>query len=354
MRASVVEGRVEDHRVETAWRAAIRGQAALSSPYFDPAYFRAVASVRDDVYLLVVEDAGEVVALLPFQRRPGGVGGPVGGPINDFQSLLTVRDVPLEPAWLVKQAGLHWLRFDHWICAQARFMTHRAVLAPSPVIDLSGGMDGYLAGRQREGRATAARLRAKVRRIERDLGPLRFEWDVRRPEVLAWVMATKTAQARRVGSALLFERPWAREVVARIHQTRTPSFQGLLSAAWAGDHLVAAHMGMRAGPVLHYWFPAYDRSLQPYSSGLVLLWRVMEEAASQGILRIDLGKGEHAFKDRLKTHDEHVAEGWVAASAAVTRGLEGAARVRGWASGGALGQRADRALLRVRRFLRYR
>ncbi|MCB9645079.1 MAG: GNAT family N-acetyltransferase [Deltaproteobacteria bacterium] len=358
MRTTVVSGReVADRRIAAAWRDARAGRTELASPYFDPAYVACMAEVRDDVFVLVVEDGGAVVALLPFQRMPGAVGCPVGGPINDFQGLLALPGVDVEPRWLVRQAGLLWLGFDHWVAEQPAFTAHRTVMAASPVIDLAEGMAGYLARQQAEGRNTASRLRHKARRLERGVGPLRFEWHVEDPEVLARVIEWKTAQSERTGTALLFERPWARAVVDRIRHTQTTPFAGVLSALWAGDRLVAAHMGMRSEHVLHYWFPTHDPELSEYSCGLIFLWHLMEAAAAQGMLRLDLGKGDQAYKDRMKTHDAFVAEGRLAAHPAVGAALRGATRSLAWARDGTLHDpthQVDRVLRRVRRFLRYR
>ena len=47
-------------------------------------------------------------------------------------------------------------------------------------------------------------------------------------------------------------------LLRRLFDTRSSDFGGMLSAVYAGPHLVAAHFGLRAGPVLHWWFPVYD------------------------------------------------------------------------------------------------
>ena len=357
MRTTVVPGREVGGTIEAAWRAAVAGRPELSSPYFDIEYLRCIASVRDDVFVEVVEDAGQVIALLPFQRRAGRIGGPVGGPMSDFQGLLSVAGGEVEPSWLVRQAGLLLLQFDHWVAEQPEFTAHRTALAPSATIDLEGGIERYLARRSDMGRQTAARLRHKARRLARGLGPLRFEWRVRDPEVLDRVLAWKTEQSRRTGSAELFTRPWARAALEAIHAADSPSFGGVLSALWAGDRLVAGHMGMRSRTVLHYWFPAYDRAYSEYSAGLLLRWEIMQGAEAQGVLRIDLGKGEQPYKERMKTHDVLVAEGRVASSATLARAITGAGDGARWIRRSPLSgpaRQLNRVVRRVRRYLRYR
>ena len=70
----------------------------------------------------------------------------------------------------------------------------------------------------------------------------------------------------------------------------------MLSSLYAGDKLVALHLGMRSGTTFHYWFPAYNPQYSKYSPGFMLLMHLIQESAEKGIRMIDLGAGDEQYK----------------------------------------------------------
>jgi CelD/BcsL family acetyltransferase involved in cellulose biosynthesis len=66
---------------------------------------------------------------------------------------------------------------------------------------------------------------------------------------------------------------------------------GVISSLEAGGRLLAAHFGLRRGPILHYWFPVYDPALARYGPGRLLLAAIIEAAPLHGISRIERGVG---------------------------------------------------------------
>ena len=85
----------------------------------------------------------------------------------------------------------------------------------------------------------------------------------------------------------------------------------MLSAVYAGPDLLAAHFGLRAGRVLHWWVPAYDPAFARFSPGWVLLRAVIQAAPEMGVERIDLGRGLDDYKRRAMTGYELVSQGTV-------------------------------------------
>src|SRR5258707_3012366 len=59
-----------------------------------------------------------------------------------------------------------------------------------------------------------------------------------------------------------------RSLMSRLLHTRDPAFAGILSTVHIGDDLVAAHFGIRADGVLHWWFPVYDPRSEEHTSEL--------------------------------------------------------------------------------------
>ena len=89
----------------------------------------------------------------------------------------------------------------------------------------------------------------------------------------------------------------------------------MLASVYAGDTLAAVTMGLRAGPVFHWWFPSYEQALSRYSPGLILLLCLAEKAESLGLEVIDLGKDHALYKERWANRLVPLAEGSVTTAA---------------------------------------
>ena len=126
-----------------AWADIQRADAALDSPYFRPEFTQAVAAVRGDVEVGVLEEGGEPVGFFPFQRGRRNVARPVGGMMSDFHGVVVRQGVAWDPRQLLRGCGLSAWHFDHLIAAQEPFRPHHWSVAPSPYIDLSQGWEGY-------------------------------------------------------------------------------------------------------------------------------------------------------------------------------------------------------------------
>src|SRR5438045_3016506 len=76
-----------------AWRALQDSNADLYSPCFAPEFTQAVARVRHDVEVAVIEgEKGEIEAIFPFQRKYRTRAIPVGGIVSDYQGLICRAD----------------------------------------------------------------------------------------------------------------------------------------------------------------------------------------------------------------------------------------------------------------------
>jgi CelD/BcsL family acetyltransferase involved in cellulose biosynthesis len=312
------------------WTELQEAAAGLESPYFRPEFTLDVAAVRKDAEVAVFERGGEPVGFLPFQRTGWAVGRPVGWPLCDFQGAIVSPEVDWDPVEMVRTCGLSVWEFDHLLVEQARFAPHHVARADSPYIDLSGGFDAYVAERRRAGSALMTQVLRKARKAERELGSLRFEAHADDPAVLATLIAWKRAQYQRTDARDVLGYRWVRALIERILARRDPAFRGLLSALYVGDRLAAVHLGMRSRRTLHWWFPAYDRELEEYSPGLLLLVEIARAAPSLGVARIDLGKGMERYKRSLMSGAIPLAEGSVECHALVRRVRAGWHRGRRW------------------------
>lgn len=266
----------------------------------------------DDVRVAVVgEGAGN--GFLPFQFG-GGDGTPLAHGVSDFHGIVAEDASGWDAAELVAACGLRSWSFHHVPTSQKLFQPHRRAVWPCPWMDLSAGFEAYAARLRGAGSTVVAKLAAAERRMERDLGPLRFEAHTSDAAVLRALMRWKSAQYRAWGAKDRFAEGWELDLLRRLLEVQTPDFAGTLSALFAGDELLAAHLGMRSLHNWHYWFPAYDPRFARYSPGLVLLLRMAQWAPAAGLRRIDLGKGEEPYKRRLGSAESSVASGRVVAS----------------------------------------
>ncbi len=294
----------------TAWSAIQRSHAEFSSPFFRPAFTRLVAFVRPDVEVAVLEEAGAPVGFFPFQRTFFNAGWPVGSGVNDYHGLIAPPDVQCDPCELLHACRLSSWHFDHLVPVHAPFKSKAWSAADSPYIDLRDGFDSYLRSRE-NGSRIMADYRRKKRRIEREVGPLRYEPHVSTPAVLATCIRWKVQQYRRTGVVNIFKYSWTAKLLHSILDYHSRDFASAMPVCYAGDRIVAVNFGMRSGDVFHSWFPAYDAELAQYSPGLLHFVEMMKAAKSQGINRIVLGKGDESYKKRLMNGADRVAQGCV-------------------------------------------
>ena len=274
----------------------------------------AVAEVRRDAQVCIVEDSAGAAGFFPFQLGYMGVGHPIGGPLSDYQGVIARGDWHWDGEELIRSCGLKVWHFDHLLVAQKPFSRFHRVEAQSPIIDLSRGYEAYLEERREAGTEQIKKANYARRRLEREVGPVRIEFHVVNREVLQLLMKWKSQQYVESGKLDIFSVPWVVEVVERIWQSQHENFAGMLSVLYAGDKPLAAHMGLRSQSVLHYWLPAYDPAFARYSPGILLLLGMAEYAPTAGLRVIDMGNGRALYKQRLTNGSIPIVEGEVAVS----------------------------------------
>ena len=306
------------------WEELRSGRPELASPYFHPEFVVALGDAHPATRVGVIEDGGRVAGFFPFESGRFGAGRPAGSPLSDFHALVADREAEIVPRELIRGAGLAFWEFDHLLASETMFEPHFEKLASSPYIDLAAGFDGYLEERRRAGAARLGPIQRKARKLEREVGGVELVASSKDARALDFVFSCKSQQCRRTGALDFFSAlGWTAPFVRRLAETETPGFSGMLSVLNAGGRIVAAHMGMRAGGTFHWWFPVYDPGdpVAKYSPGAILLLKLTETLAGMGVTRIDLGKGDDAYKASFMSGEIAVAEG-----AVETRSLASALR----------------------------
>jgi CelD/BcsL family acetyltransferase involved in cellulose biosynthesis len=306
MKISIIPGRELSDSLVGNWRRLQQSNADLASPYFHPEFTRVVARARPDVEVAVVEADGKITAFFPFQREDGAIGRPVGGILSDYHGIICAPGFGCDARELVRRCRLKAWDFDHLLASQSFFAEFHHSTDLSPQLDLSQGFDAY----NRSVKWIQSEQR-KARHIQTDLGPLRFVSHSADRQHLDQVVAWKSQQYAKTKVANPFINSWFNEIVSEIHRTEHAEFSGVLSLLYAGDCLVAGHIGIRAGPILHSWFPTYDLQMSRYSPGLLLFMKMAEHAPAAGIRIIDLGQGMSTHKQRMMNSSCRLASGSV-------------------------------------------
>jgi CelD/BcsL family acetyltransferase involved in cellulose biosynthesis len=307
-----------------AWLRILAESPSLDSPFFRPEYTQAVAAVRPQAAVAVLSDERGMVGFFPHERDARNVGRPVGGSLCDFQGVVTRPGETFDAEQLVRECGLAAWLFDKLLASQEAFRAHHGLTCDSPFIDLRGGFSAYLAEKRRNGSRTFEQAERKARKIERELGPLRFEYHAEDQRLFDTLLDWKVQQYRRLGTLNYLASAWTTALLESIRHARHSDFAGPMSVLFAGERPVAIHLGLRSRAIFHVWYPAYDPALAGYSPGLVFWLELLRATDGLGIARIDLGRGDERYKASLQTGAIRLAEG-----AVDLRPIAGSLR-RGW------------------------
>jgi CelD/BcsL family acetyltransferase involved in cellulose biosynthesis len=297
-----------------AWHQLRAANPALDSPYFHPGFSAAVNKSRPVQVAVGRDERGAVSALLPMHRE-GQVARPVGWPGADFQGPISAPGTAF-PALKLLTGGVRRFAFDHLIEPNQDFAPWFESSRPSPFVDTTGGLEGYLGRASKSGKDNMGQARRRTSKAEKQLGPIRFEADVVDEDALREVVRLKRAQYEATGATDYFAEQDRVDMLTRLLHTRGTEFAGVLSTVHAGPHLLAAHFGIRSGPVLHWWFPVYDPEFSALAPGWILLRELVGAAPQLGVGRIDFGRGDDEYKRRAKTGEVMVAQGVVSRSSA--------------------------------------
>ncbi len=293
----------------TAWRAIQAANAELDRPFFAPEWFGALDDAGHAVEIAVLGD-GRDRGFFPFHREGRGLL-PPGGRLSDFQGWIGPSDLPVDMRAVLEAVGARSLRFNHLLACQDAAARWAADRADSPLADVTEGFEAFLAAHRARGSGWVTQVPRKARKLGREAGELRFELMTRDPEVLARLREWKRAQRERTRTLDPLGEAWAERAVERCLTTDEPGFGGVLSALYAGDELVAAHLGLRSRGTLHVWFPTYNVERESHSPGMILMYELIRAAAEAGITRVDFGKGPERYKSSMMTGSERLAEGSV-------------------------------------------
>ncbi len=293
-----------------SWNKIITDESVYASPFFSPDFTRTVASVRDDVYVGVLEEEGSICGFFPFQKSKNRVARPVGLGLSDYHGVVLRKSI----RWSVEEMlkALHLIRweFDHLISEQAEIFRSCNSVTQAPIIRLGDSFEKYVESLDKNGRKQYREVIRKLNKLEDRYGPVSFSHQNSDDENAFYqLIQWKSEQCRQTGTVDYFAIPWCRDLITSIYRAPTKYFGGFLSCIHIGKTLIAAHFGMYTQHVWHSWIPAYNHEFQEFSPGLILLYRMIQEAVNKKVKYIDLGKGASLYKKRVMNDANYVAQG---------------------------------------------
>jgi CelD/BcsL family acetyltransferase involved in cellulose biosynthesis len=307
-----------------SWHQMQKATPSLADPFLAPEYAMVVGRFRPRSKVGVLMDGQCVGGFFPFEARRLGVGVPISGWLSTCQGVIHEPGMQWDTSELLRKCGLSAWRFDNLLADQAAFRPYHANIAPTPVIDLTGGFDNYYAQLRERAPRFCRETERKARKLGREVGELRLELDSPNPSLLSTLMCWKSDQYRRTDHVDRFNLPWLSDLLHALLATRSDHLSGMLSVLYAGDEPVSIQFGLRAAGTLVGWFIGYDQRFRKYSPGLLQIRMMTEALWTVDIDTVCMGRGAKYSARIFKNFDFPVAEGM-----ATDRSVLGAAhRVR--------------------------
>jgi CelD/BcsL family acetyltransferase involved in cellulose biosynthesis len=321
MRVTVVRPTELGPSEAESWAQFQQSSLLASNPFYSLTYIQAVGRARATARIAVVEDDGKIVAFIPYKQGEQEIAGPIDGLWTTLDGLIS-SNTPFDVRSAIRQAGLRGWRFLHAPAEQDALAPYRyggdRHVTDISFIDLSTGYDAYIGGMSQAVNERISRTARYRRALGRKVGPVTLDWNSSNPENLDRLLTWKSAQHDSVRQWL--SDPVSLEFVRNLAFTKGDDCAGIISVLSAGERPVAILLSLRRYQTLSAWFTAYDPDFARFSAGTIKWLAVAEEAAGQGVTRIDLGWGENRYKDRLGNASYAVSGGAVWASRAEATG----------------------------------
>jgi CelD/BcsL family acetyltransferase involved in cellulose biosynthesis len=300
----------------------------LDSPFLSPEFALAVGKARGRARVAVLSESDGAIGFLPYEETSAGRGVALAKGLSDVQGLVAAPTEELDLGRIMRECGLRQIRFDHLLASQGDWFTSlpsRFRQEWSSALDLRGGFDDYV--RTKEETTTLFQAaRRNRRKLGSQHGPVRLCFDEPDHGLLERLLRWKSSQYRRTGRRDRFADPATRALVHDLLDIRTNRFSGLLTALYAGDSVVSAHLGLRTGTTVAWWFPVYDPAYGAYSPGLQLCVEMARAMPPRGLVLLDLGEGDEPYKARLA----NTAIGLLNGSVSASRPLQAISTARRW------------------------
>lgn len=318
-----------------AWDRLAAAKPHLASPFMSAHYARALAEAGTDARVCIIRDEGEIAAFFPYFHANGlarmlGVAQRIGGELTDTFGLVAQDGFRTSTEELLRLAKINYLSFSHLDKAQLQY----GLSGGQPRIGLRTRVDPQVVpvidSITTIGRHYLKESARRTRKLEEDIGPMRFAFNVEheRERVLEQLIERKRAQYKSSGAPDALKESWKRDTLARLLDYRFDNCQGVLSSLYAGDAWIASHFGIMGNGILHMWFPVYNQDYAKYSPGRLLLHAIIESSRAAGFNTIDRGEGDTPIKREIANEEYHLYRGTWQSRSPVTPLVHNLTRLR--------------------------
>ncbi len=315
-----------------AWRAIQAARPHMGSPYLAPEWALTLArsggpDARSGRVAVLRQDGGRPAGFFPVRAGPF-TALPLGAPLCDYQAVVAEEGVRVDAADLARALRVQRLDLYNTLTDSPGLGAHLRVFGESHIIDLANGFDAYAAERKAAGSNILADTAKKKRRLEKEVGAAVFTAQSASREDWDTAVAWKRAQYGATRQTDIFATPWVPAFLDRLRDEAGDRFGAHLFTLHADGRLVATHIALTNGPVLHAWFIAHDEEAQRHSPGVILIVEMLRWAAARGMREFDLGPGAYRFKTSLANASRPVGHGFAGRASAALAGRWAQYRVR--------------------------
>jgi len=280
-----------------AWSALLAESEVFQNPFLTPAFASAVAAVRDGVEVALLKQAGELVGVQRTHRREGL---PVGSALSGRQALISRPGLSICSREILAACNLATLEFHQLHDPHGHFQDDVWEQRDSEYADLSGGFSRYLS-QQSAKTGRFSKLENRRRKLEREVGPLRFEFHTDDLRVLQQLILWKSQQYQRTNGADPFAYDWVGDLTRWFLTHPSEEVKPTLSALYAGEELVSVAYDLGHGPNTEAWFTAFNPRFAVYGPGLILLYEKLKASADEGRTTYFFGPGNDGYKKWFRT-----------------------------------------------------
>lgn len=297
--------------VET-WRALQATDRRFENPFLSPSFARAVGDADPRARVAVISDGPSISAFLPLTLTNHVVATGLSRALAACHGMVYAPGFDYPFGRILSDCGLAVFEFSNFVGPEPPTPLGATKAVSTHVVDISQGFDAYMTERRATEGKYFSWLRRKRNRIEADLGPLDFTAGCADQEALDCLIQWKSNQYRRSGWPDPFARPWVRELVQELVETKEPDMSGRLSVCRVSGKLLAVDFSLHSQSVYAGWFVTYNPEFSRFSPGSVRWLYVIEDAASLGLREIDIGPGDERYKEKLAAGRYTLLEGRVA------------------------------------------
>ena len=297
------------------WRVLLKRSAHSAQIFSSPEFCISVDESWSRVQVVMVREGHSIKLVLPVQRD-NGVGGMLGAfsqvglGVSDYFDVVSDTCEKYDLAAILRKAGVSSLYYSH---APARIKLGKLPLkltgATYRIVTTEATQNLWEIAQETNPSYWIDAVR-KLRRLEREVGPVQFSWHDAGEEVFNILIEAKLQQYTASGhvNAPLFDKR-TQATLRVLLDTEGGGCKGLLSVLRARGTIIALHLGLTTRTHLHNWFPVYLQSYSRHSPGKVLLMEILKNAEINGVTSFDFGEGLAEYKVNAANEVEELGVG---------------------------------------------